>query len=523
MQVRKAAATFAALTLIFGVGCSGEDSPTPAASTSGASTVDELVSALPNWQQPPDYLNSSAVTPQTITQWEEPIPDYKCNVQEHTWAKRSNEVFAPEQDFSTLWPGAVFHGSPYKYGSLDPLAAARSPITLFSNMPGSKSVTVDSPSAVSMNDAVNEIRGSVAPDAYQSEWEFLIDEVYSNRQGTMEIGANAGYSSAVSGALSFSEERTVTRHVMFGRAVQRMFTIRFADGDLKKPSDFFDPTVTAQHLRDAGVTDSNTPVYVRSITYGQMVLFKAVISIDGSSEKFKADFKGAWKGFTGGGSGGSTGTDLLKRATYEAVGYGGDPGNSGNAISAVADQKFGTFFDGATVQNAVPLFFEVVTLKDGQPAGLGESVVYQTWDNCKAATGYEFKVDFRRIKADKKVDKKLSYELDVKCGVAATPRDIYLTPLMNFPVGNKWYPINKKLNCFVNTNPLSLVDFGFVKTGGLIADPWYVEYPYKNFTRNVWLEALPKAKETIKDGILPNSPERTITADVWVRLEPTYD
>ena len=523
MNSRKILAGVIAALMLIGPACS-DDSTAPAPTgTNNSNNINEFVASLPGWQQPPDHLTAGPAAVQTITQLDMPIPDYQCTVQQHDWAKADNEVFAPEQDFATLWPGAMFHGGGYRYGDLEPVDAARSPITLYSNLPGSKSVTVDSPNSTAMNDAINEIRGSVDPGNYQSAWEFRVDEVYSNLQGTMEAGLNAGYSTVASGGLSFSESRSIVRHVFFGRAVQRMYTIRFADDQLKTPGEFFDGTVTAQQLRDAGIDDSDVPVYVRSVTYGQMVVFKAVINTEESGTKFKADFKAAWEGFTAGGSGGSTGTDLLKQATYTTIGYGGDPGNSGNALSAVAEQKFGTFFDGATVQNAVPLFFEVVTLKDGQPANLGERVVYDTWENCKAATGYTLTAQFKRIKADAKTDDKQNYELDMFCGaIGIVVPHISYSGIMNFPLGNHWYSINKSKTCTMNVGSQAKIILQFYATDWPFNVPTFKEdYPFKSLPRNTWIPDQPSVE--IKDGILPGSPTRKITADLQFKLEPTYD
>jgi Thiol-activated cytolysin len=514
-------AVVAALALI-GPACSKDSSsPTTTGGSNNTSSINSFVASLPDWKQPPDYLTSGTAAAQTITMPGDAIPDYQCTVQSHDWAKADNEVFAPEQDFATVWPGAMFHGDPYRTGTLTPVDAPRSPITMYSNLPGSKSVTVDNPTSTTMNDAVNEIRGSVAAGNYQSAWEFRVDEVYSNLQGSMEAGLTAGYSGVASGGLNFSENRTITHHVYFGRAVQRMYTIRFADDQLKTPSDFFDGSMTAQQLRDAGIGDSDVPVYVRSVTYGQMIVFKAELTTDQSGSSFKADLKASWDDFTAGGSGGSSNGDLLKQATYTAIGYGGDPGNSANAHSAVADQKFGTFFDGATVQNAVPLFFEVVTLKGGKPASLGEHVVYQTWENCKAATGYTVTTKFNRIKANAKTDEKAKYELDLYCGVAAIIPHSTFTSLMNFPLGNHWYSVNKTANCSMSTAALGKFIVQFSRVSALTAATYSKDYPFTNVPRNTWISLLPTAE--ITDGILPNSPKRTITADVQIKLVPTYD
>ncbi|MDH5198189.1 MAG: thiol-activated cytolysin family protein [Gemmatimonadota bacterium] len=520
-SVKSLAATLAVLALI-GPACSEDaSSPVSNATPNNSNNVNEFIASLPAWQQPANRLTSTSPVNQTITELDQPIPDYLCTVQQYDWAKADNEVFAPEQDFATLWPGAMFHGKGYRSGDLVPVDAPRSPISLYSNLPGSKSVTVDSPNSTTMNDAINEIRGSVAPGNYQSAWEFRVDEVYSNLQGTMEAGLNAGYAGVASGGLSFSESRSITRHVYFGRAVQRMFTIRFADDQLKKPSDFFDGAVTAQQLRDAGIGNSDVPVYVRSVTYGQLIVFKAELNTEQLNVSFKADLKASWEDFTAGGSGGGSNSNLLKQATYTAIGYGGDPGNSANAHSAVAEQKFGTFFDGATVQNAVPLFFEVVTLKDGEPANLGERVVYETWENCKAATGYDVTTEFQSLKANGKVDEKQNYEVDVFCGPAGIVPHIMYSGQMNFPVANKWYRVGKSKTCSMGVNAINKIILQYYATDWPLNVPTYkFDYPFSEIDRNTWLD-LPGLTVEIRDGLL--GPLRNITAQVRVKLVPTYD
>ncbi len=523
MNSLKTLAAVATAVVLIGPACSKDSSsPTTTGGSNNTSNINSFVASLPDWQQPPDYLNAGSSVVQTITMPGDAIPDYQCTVQSHDWAKADNEIFAPEQDFATVWPGAMFHGAPYRFGTLTPVDAPRSPITLYSNLPGSKSVTVDNPTSTTMNDAVNEIRGSVDANNYQSAWEFRVDEVYSNMQGSMEAGLTAGYSGVASGGLNFSENRTITHHVYFGRAVQRMFTIRFADDQLKTPSDFFDGSLTAQQLRDAGLGDSDVPVYVRSVTYGQMIVFKAELTTDQSGKIVQGRPESLLGRLHRRRQRRSVRTaTCCKQATYTTIGYGGDPGNSANAHSAVADQKFGTFFDGATVQNAVPLFFEVVTLKGGKPASLGEHVVYETWENCKAATGYTVQTKFIRIKANAKTDEKAKYELDLYCGIAAIVPHSTFTSLMNFPLGNHWYTVNKTADCSMNTSSLGKLIVQFSRLTALTASTYERDYPFTNVPRNSWIPMQPTAE--ITDGILPGAPKRTITADVQVMLTPTYD
>ena len=92
---------------------------------------------------------------------------------------------------------------------------------------------------------------------------------------------------------------------------------------------------------------------------------------------------------------------------------------------------------------------------------------------------------------------------------------------MNFPVGNKWYPIDKTRDAKVGTNPQNKFQIIFGKTVSLSGNGFRIEYPYAEEPRNSWVTFNPSV--TMTDGILPGSPERTITADIRYRLKPTYD
>lgn len=513
------------LLLVGGLGpsaCSDENQPTGLADDPVAEAIDAHFETVPDWEQPAPPVDRAIEGPaaRNFTNLDDPVADWRCQTTRRELVTRTNRIFAPESDFGIVWPGAILRGQSVRDGEPRPVVVERAPLTVFTDLAVTpSSVTVESPDAVSVNEAIAQLV-TAAGNSYRSRWSFVSEEVTTVKQGSMALGLNAGYAGQASAAVAFDESRSLSRRVFAGRAVEEMFVVRFADDELTTPADLFGASITPEALAEAGVTDENAPVYVRSVTYGRMVVFTAVVRGEEASEDFGASIQAMFEGVEGGGGVEGGDRELLESATYHAQGYGP---NAGDALGALQDVELERFFTPTTADRAVPLYFEIVTVKDPRvAANLGERATYEATTNCRPATGYELTTTFKRVRARSGgVVATNSYRVEAFGTLldSVVPNVMVSAP-RSLPDGGVWVRLNKSTICELSTRALGEALISANKVGGAEVDQWRSQYPYRALPRgeNLRWDASTKIRDT---GFF--LAERTIEFDVRLKLEPSFD
>jgi hypothetical protein len=419
-----------------------------------------------------------------------------------------------------VWPGAVLTCASVRAGDPRLVSVERAPLVLYTDLTVTPaSVRVESPDPASVNAAIAELVAA-AGDAYKSRWNFVAEEVTTNKQGSLRIGLGGGYGESVEASIGFDDSRSLHKRVFVGRAEERMFTVRFADDQLMTPAALFGSSVTPAKLAAAGVDDADTPVYVRSITYGRMVVFTAVVTSEDVEQGFGAALRGMFEGVEAGGEVDESDKQVLGRAEYRAYGLGP---NAGEALTALQEADLGRFFTPTEADKAVPLSFEIVTVKSPhEPANLGESTEYEATEQCRPATAYELTTTFHAVRAVSGgvIDARI-YEIEVLSTALGVlfPTNIVTLPV-SLPPDGKWRSVERSKTTRVGTWAIDAVAVLASVIGDLETDSWRSDYPYSALPRDGsyrWI-----ASTTIRDSGAFFG-KRTIQFNVSMKLRARFD
>jgi hypothetical protein len=165
-------------------------------------------------------------------------------------------------------------------------------------IPGGVSTIVDQPVGSTIREGINQLvvnalGADVAVGAGAST--FTSVESHSTRQTLVSLGLDARYLGAEASArLDYSKnasQRTYTAYF-----VQRLFTIAV---DLpERPSSVFADGVTGADLQALGISASNLPLYIDSVSYGRILMFSFTSS--DSRERIEAALEFSYNSPIGG-------------------------------------------------------------------------------------------------------------------------------------------------------------------------------------------------------------------------------
>jgi hypothetical protein len=241
-------------------------------------------------------------------------------------------------------------------------------------IPGGVSTVVDEPVGSTIREGINQLvvnalGADVAIGAGAST--FTSVESHSTSQTLLSLGLDARYLGAEASArLDYSKnasERTYTAYF-----VQRLFTIAV---DLpERPSSVFAEGVTGADLQALGISASNLPLYIDSVSYGRILMFSFTSSA--SRQRIEAALEFSYNSPIGGVDGFAE-TDLrqtLSTARIEVFALGGP--NTG-VQNLIRDGSLASYFEAPLAINQVePISFTVRNLGDNTLAKVGDTTSY---------------------------------------------------------------------------------------------------------------------------------------------------
>ncbi len=358
-----------ALPLLFGmlvIGCAGDGSALIANS-------EEYLDSLPDYPEPEPAYDRALDGAEF-----EYGSDQVCSSTTYEINDAPAEVVMFNTDPQVFWPGALIQGDSYESGSplLLPLAN-RAPLDLsIQGLYADQSAAFDvRPTQSEVNQAVQALLAEAVHSGTPSTQGVFFNqkEAYSFEQAALKLGFSARYLGArVKGSLSYktnSEQNTIVAN-----ATIRTFTVSVDQPP--SPSAFFEG-LSAEELDEqvelGRLSEENLPVYVASVTYGQIMMFSA------SSSSSMRDLRGAlaasFSSFAGGAAASLSEAQqkLLQESEITVVTLGGSEQGVANLIR---EGKPAEFFTGTTVvTSSVPIGY---TLKDlhGNVVKVGESSQY---------------------------------------------------------------------------------------------------------------------------------------------------
>jgi len=370
---------FAALLLL--VACGGPGGP--------VATVDAFVAALPGWDEvaPPVVENAGEPTGEVPVIDQETVDGivYTCSTTPYSIAKNPTEMALFNPDASVLWPGALIRGGSHlAVGSLEPLALSRerrAPLGIsiqgggVLGIPGGVSTIVDQPVGSTVREGINQlVVNALEPDveAGAGASSFTSVESHSTSQTLVSLGLDARYLGVEASArLDYSKnasERTYTAYF-----VQRLFTIAV---DLpERPSSLFADGVTGAELQALGISATDLPLYIDSVSYGRILMFSFTSSA--SRQRIEAALQFSYDSPIGGVDGFSE-TELretLSTARIDLFVLGGS--NAGLQNTIRDGSLAGYFAEPLAITLVEPISFTLRNLGDNRLAKVGDTTSYE--------------------------------------------------------------------------------------------------------------------------------------------------
>ena len=306
---------------------------------------------------------------------------YSCTLEEHSLTENPAEFIAIDPDKSVLWVGALIQGrSHYNVGSLDELPIReRGPIDISIDLLRADNYRhIDTASQGAVNSAIGELVDNAVQAGHEASSDVYFEsrEAHSSSQTSLNLGFSAEYlGGSLEGRLEVDKQGE--EHTYFAYFIQKAFTVNMqlptAPHDMVNDS-FTEEQLQALRDRDM-ISDENMPLYISSMSYGRVLVYKFTSSH--SRERIKAAMSFSYDGVAVSGSG-YTEAELLNTlstARIEIAAYGG---NQSNIESLIRSGRLSDYFvEDTRLTSMKPISFEIRNLQDNTTARISRTTEYK--------------------------------------------------------------------------------------------------------------------------------------------------
>lgn len=394
-------ASFIALIATVTPACAG-DSTSPSAA---AGSFGQTVAHYGDWNGAlMDTIPDSAMAlPQTVLTASNG-DNWVCRNTQLDDKRNLDQLLTPGNTAGVLWPGALIQGQPLRSGTPAEIPLPRSPITISIDLAvDSAAIHVDNPTSASVQQAIavlqREADSRLGPiDVVPARINFSETQVNQSSQANLDLGISLSAAGKVEGVnlsasigFDLTTGKSYQAHTIAVTLIQPMYTITFADEEKPSPDDYLASTVTSAQVQDVMsrglISGTNLPTYVKSVTYGRMLVFSMTNTTTATSQDLEIAVRASVSAFKLGGS-----TDdhlavqdstLLQNSQLVVQTFGG---SQDSALAAIRTGNLGRFFSAVPATQAVPLSYRINYLKNGQVALLGAEVTDTASDCSNAKT-----------------------------------------------------------------------------------------------------------------------------------------
>lgn len=299
-------------------------------------------------------------------------------------------------------PGLVIDGSAVTSGDLRPLPLDRAPFILRSSLASANpTALVDAPDTGTIGEAVATLKRDADPrlgsiDVTSSDVNYQRTETHSFEQSALEVGVSLRYRSPLVRAgldVDYSQERSVERHTITVRLVQRQLTLSMVDDAISHPGQYFADTVTTADVERAigsgAIGAANPPMVIDQVAYGRLMYFTMSSTSVRSATELTAAIDAAKGSYDGQATVDARHQAVLDSSEIEMVAYGGD---EDLALAAIRTGDLSQFFGSSNPTTAAPLVFTVRTL-DGRPVSLTETADVNALTCNRSPKAHEFRIE----------------------------------------------------------------------------------------------------------------------------------
>lgn len=305
---------------------------------------------------------------------------YACTSTEYSMTKTPKEFISIDPDASIVWLGNLIQGDSHlQVGELQELPISeRAPLSISIDLLRADNFRIVAhPSLITVNAAI----GGLIEDAVNAGHEASTDvyfeskEAHSTEQTSLDLGFTAEYLGGRA-ETSLSVDNQGEEHTFFAYFIQRAFTVSMVLPTA--PHDMVTDAFSQEQLdtlkgRDK-IGDSNPPLYVSSMTYGRVLIYKMTSS--DSKQRIKAAINASYNGLAGGGSG-YTEAELQKTLSTAKIEISAFGGNQANIEALIRTGELRSYFTGDTKLTSMrPISFELRNLQDNTTAHITRTTEY---------------------------------------------------------------------------------------------------------------------------------------------------
>jgi len=387
------------LLIIIFIACS-EDSPTGTATEENAANIQEYLSklnyspeAMLNYQNTGGEESLKEIIEDTSQSITEGNFTTICKTTTFNLKKNFDQVAILRPTTGIVWPGALVKGNESLLdGVPEPIGIERAPITLSVNLPGigeNGIRTIENPASSSVQAAVDSSLEWWNNNAYEEGYvnaansSFNLSSSYSSKQLALDVDLNAEWASG-SVSTQFNYFTSETKKVVMAVFKQAFYDVIFDTPT--SPETVFSEEATFDRVKNI-IDDESAPAYIKSVTYGRIIMFRMESTNIYKSTDVEAAFRYA-AGYSVDGNLQTAYEEILQESSIDLVTIGGNASVATEPISSASTNSAGTILDKIrgiiSGENAVysrnnpgvPIAYSVFYLKDNSLAKLGYTTEY---------------------------------------------------------------------------------------------------------------------------------------------------
>lgn len=302
-----------------------------------------------------------------------------CYSQTRDLTRDMTDIFAIGERYAGIVPGSIVSTNLAAYGVLQNVPIARGGVVLVTDQPvqsPTRSVPVASLDGLQegVSDLIREIDSVYGTlDQTAARVVVTVDEAHSFDQMLQSLQVDAAFSAPFVSAgfgTGLRDRSSVRQRTAVVRLFQPMYTISVADDRLPRNRDFFASNVDWSEGGAAcgAIMGERPPAYVRSVTYGRMVVFTVTSEEFHSASELAIALRGSYEGLTASGSVSIERREeyqqMLERSNLRVLVLGG---SQEVAFDAIRTGDFRELLQPSRAVTAVPLSMRLHYLAEGRP------------------------------------------------------------------------------------------------------------------------------------------------------------
>ena len=337
---------------------------------------------------PPEHHDE---TTSTEVRREGDVLTHVCQTTVHDVQQNYDEILALGAAYSDLKPGVVLQGNSVRDGSMVPVPLPRSSIQISVDLAVENPTrTIDNPTSANIQQAIAQLQREADGElgnlpTVPAQVQFTMSTAQSFAEAALSLEVHASYRGALVSAgldTSFDAYRSMEQHTVVAKLIQPMYTISISDDQLSTARAFFADALTPedfeQQQRIGTLGPDNLPTYVKSVTYGRIVIFTMTSTETESSDELAAAVRGSYMGFSGSAEVEARQREILSNSRVEILALGG---SADVATEAIRSGNYSDFFGPAPATTAVPLTYRINSLVGmRERAVIGDATTYTTSD-----------------------------------------------------------------------------------------------------------------------------------------------